>query len=108
MQVVKDMRVDGLSIYWCPAKPHTSSSPSDSPVSAWLGSMEEGGANKLPPDMHDILPGLFFDMRLTTKYGERPLPSYSNTHQDLAHAAQNNHTSSDKISWAMLNFCLSL
>ena len=76
MQVIKDMRVDGLSIYWCPAKPLANSDP-DSPIAAWLGSIDnpsmEGPsmhASGLPPDMHDILPGLSFDLRLTTKYGE--------------------------------------
>ena len=70
MQVIKDMRVDGLSIYWCPAKPIASREPTDSLITAWLGSMEESRVPGVPPDMHDILPPLFFDMRLTTKYGE--------------------------------------
>ena len=69
MQVIKDMRVDGLSIYWCPAKPHASADP-DSPIAAWLGAMEQSTVLGLPPDMHDILPSLSFDLRLTTKYGK--------------------------------------
>ena len=71
-QVIKDMRVDGLSIYWCPAKPIRSTSLAEGPVNAWLGAMEEAGAHKLPSEMHDILPPLFFDMRLTTQYGNIP------------------------------------
>lgn len=69
-QVIKDMRVDGLSIYWCPAHSIQSTSLAEGPINAWLGAMEEPGANKLPSEMHDILPPLFFDMRLTTQHGE--------------------------------------
>ena len=69
MQVIKDMRVDGLSVYWCPAK-HLAGADPDSPIAAWLGSMEQSTVPGLPPDMHDILPSLSFDLRLTTKYGE--------------------------------------
>ena len=71
MQVIKDMRVDGLSLYWCPPQPLANSDP-DSPIAAWLGSVENPAmhASALPPDMHDILPSISFDLRLTTKYGE--------------------------------------
>lgn len=69
-QVIKDMRVDGLSIYWYPAKPIRSTSLAEGHVSAWLGTMEETGAHKLSSEKHDILPPLFFDMRLTTYHGE--------------------------------------
>ncbi len=69
MQVIKDMRVDGLSVYWCPPK-HLAGADPDSPIAAWLGSMEQSTVPGLPPDMHDILPSLSFDLRLTTKYGE--------------------------------------
>ena len=70
MQVIKDVRVDGLSVYWCPAKPIAVSDLGDSQISAWLGSMDDNSPPELLPDMHDVLPGLFFDMRLTTKHGE--------------------------------------
>ena len=62
--------MDGLSIYWCPAKPIKSTSLAEGPISAWLGTMEETGAHKLPSEMHDILPPLFLNMRLTTHHGE--------------------------------------
>ena len=68
--MIKDMRVDGLSIYWCPAQPIQSTSLAEGPINAWLGTMEETGAHKLASEMHDILPPLFFDMRLTTQHGE--------------------------------------
>ena len=50
--------------------PIRTTSLAEGPISAWLGTMEETGAHKPPPEMHDILPPLFFDMRLTTQHGE--------------------------------------
>ena len=95
MQVIKDMRVDGLSIYWCPARPLAGSDPADSPIAAWLGSMEQSGVPGQPPDMQDVLPSLSFDLRLSTKHSKhtpldntQPLAELPSDLVSLKHCAQ--------------------